>query len=96
VRIEGGLDAQTIRLESDAGSRAVRGGDVIVRDTGVEQIGVCIRRSFVGRVAGAQACFAERGAAVDAGKLAGLSRPAIDLATLNGRCRNPGMQVLQR
>jgi hypothetical protein len=40
VRIEGGLDGQTIRLESDAGRRAVRGDDVVVCDTGVAPIGI--------------------------------------------------------
>ncbi|WKA25662.1 hypothetical protein [Bradyrhizobium roseum] len=79
VIIDGGLDAPTIRLEGDIGSRAVR---LIVRTTATEWIGLRIERSFAREPAGNDARRATRGVAADAVELAGLLRPAIDLATL--------------
>lgn len=83
--IDGGSDAQTIRLEGDIGGRAVRDRGLIVGDAGAEWIGFGIERPGAGGFAGIDACIAGRGVAVGAGELAGLPRPAIDLATLNLR-----------
>jgi hypothetical protein len=81
VRINGGLDAQTVRLEDIIGRRAA-GGGIIVSDGGTDGIGVRIERSFTNQFARGRACFPRRGIAVRAGKLARLPRPAIDLAGL--------------
>lgn len=83
--IDGGLHAQTIRLEGDIGRRAVRFGGITAGDARAERIGIGIERSFAGGFTGIDARLAGRGVAAGAGKLAGLPRPAINLAILK-RC----------
>ena len=80
--IDGGLHAQTIRLEGGIGSHGVRFSGIIVGAIAAEWIGFRIERSFAIVFAGIDARFAARGVAADADELAGLPRPAIDLATL--------------
>jgi len=75
------LHAQTIRLESDAGSCAVRFSG-IAADTGTEWTGFGIEHCFAGEFTGLDAGCAGRGVAIGAGKLARLPWPAIDLAIL--------------
>lgn len=80
--IDGGLHGQTIRLEGDIGSRAVRFGGVIVGASTAEWGGLGIQRSLAGERVGTDALRAARGVAVNADELAGMPRPAINLATL--------------
>jgi hypothetical protein len=80
--MDGGLDAQTIRLEGDIGRRAVGGRGIIVRSAGRECIGACIEEPFSGQFSSVKACFPMRGAAVLACELAGLPWPAINLSRL--------------
>jgi hypothetical protein len=80
--IDGGLDAQTIRLEGNIGSRGVGGSGIIVSYAGAEWIGVCTEQSCSGRFAGVKALFPRRGVAVLASELAGLPCQAIDLSRL--------------
>jgi hypothetical protein len=99
VFIEGGLDAQTIRLEGNIGSRTVGGSGIIKHCSGPERAGVCIEAPFSGQFSSVKALFPMLGAAVLACELAGLPRSAIDLsrlklhATGNGDARNPEMQA---
>jgi hypothetical protein len=89
VLTDGGLHGQTIRLEGDIGSRAVRFGSVIFGASAAERVGPRIERSFAGERVGIGARRAARGVAVDADELARMSRPAIDLAALK-RYKNRG------
>jgi hypothetical protein len=82
VLIDGGLHGQTIRLEGGIGSHGVRFSGIIVGAVAAEWIGFRIERSFAIVFAGIDARRAARGVAADADGLAGLPRPAIDLATL--------------
>jgi hypothetical protein len=82
VLTDGGLHGQTIRLEGDIGRRAVRLSGVIVGASAAEWVGLRFERSFAGERVDIDARRAAGGVAVDAGELAGLPRPAIDLATL--------------
>jgi hypothetical protein len=82
VVTDGGLHGQTIRLEGDIGSRDVRFGGVSVGASAAEWGGLGIERSLAGERVGIDARRAARGVAVDADELAGMPRPAIDLATL--------------
>ena len=97
VFIDGGLDAQTIRLEGNIGSRTVGGSGIIVRYAGPECIGGCIEEPFSGQFSSLKARFPMRGAAVLACELAGLPWPAIDLsklklhATGKGNAKKPEM-----
>ena len=72
VLIDGGLHAQTIRLEGDIGSRAVSFSGIAAGDTGIEWTGFAIEHSFAGELTGIDAGFAGRGVAVGAGELARL------------------------
>jgi hypothetical protein len=74
VFIDGGLDAQTIRLEGNIGSRAVGVSGIINHDAGPERTGACIEAPVSGRFSSVKALFPIRGAAVLACKLAGLPR----------------------
>jgi hypothetical protein len=46
--MDGGSDAQTIRLEGNIGSRTVGVGRIIVGYSGPERSGVCIEELFAG------------------------------------------------
>ena len=76
------MHAQTIRLEGGIGSHGVRFSGVVVGAIAAEWIGFRIERSFAIAFVGIDARRAARGVAADADELAGLPRPAIDLATL--------------
>jgi hypothetical protein len=82
VFIEGGLDAQTIRLEDNIGSRTVGVSGIIVSCAGPECIGARLEEPCAGRSSSVKARFAMRGAAVRACELARLPRSAIDLSRL--------------
>jgi len=89
------LHAQTIRLEGGFGSHGVRFSGIIVGAVAAERIGFRIERSFAIVFAGIDARCAARGVAADADGLAGLPRPAIDLATLKPyNARKLGMGAL--
>jgi hypothetical protein len=55
VLIEGGLDAQTIRLEGNIGSRTVGGGGITNHCAGPERAGVCIEAPFSGQFSSVKA-----------------------------------------
>jgi hypothetical protein len=82
VFIDGGLDAQTFRLEGNIGSRTVGGSGIINRYAASECIGVCIAEPFSAQSSSVKAFFRTPGAAVLACELAGLSWSAINLARL--------------
>jgi hypothetical protein len=90
--MDGGLDAQTIRLEGNIGRRTVggSGSGIIVSYAGPECIGACIEEPFSGQFSSVKARFAMRGAAVLARELAGLPWPAINLSRL--KITLPGMR----
>ena len=102
VIIDGGLDAQTIRLEGNIGSRTVGGSVIIVSYAGPECIGVCIEELFSGQFSSVKALFPALGAAVLACELAGLPWPEIDLsrlklhATGKGNARKPERQAAEK
>ena len=81
--IDGGLDAQTIRLEGNIGSRAVGGSGIIDGDAGPECIGVCLEQYLSGQFSSIKARFPRRGAAVLACELAGLPWSEVNLARLS-------------
>jgi hypothetical protein len=81
VCIDGGQDAQTIRLEGNIGSRAV-GGGAIVRCAGPECICGCVEKPFSWQFSSVKARVAMRGAAVLARELARLPWSAIGLSRL--------------
>jgi hypothetical protein len=76
------LDAQTIRLESNIGSRTVGVGRVVQRYSGLDCLGVCIEEPFSGQFSSVKALFPMLGAAVLACELAGLPWSAIHFARL--------------
>ena len=80
--MDGGLDAQTIRLEGNIGRRTVGVSSIIVSYAGPECIGACVEEPFSGQFSSVKARFAMRGAAVLACELAGLPWPAIRLSRL--------------
>jgi hypothetical protein len=82
VFMDGGLDAQTIRLEGNIGRRTIGVGRIIVSYAGPECIGACIEEPFSGQFSSVKARFAMRGAAVLACELARLPWPAIRLSRL--------------
>jgi len=90
VLIDGGLHAQTIRLEGGIGSHGVRFSGIIVGAIAAEWIGFRIERSFAIAFGGIDARRTARGVAADTDELAGLPRPAIDLAALTPGCRGRG------
>jgi hypothetical protein len=91
------LDAQTIRVEGDIGSRTVGGSGIIKHCAGPERTGVCIEAPFCGQFSSVKARFATLGAAVLACELAGLPCSAIDLSRLklhvtgNAKARDAGL-----
>jgi hypothetical protein len=82
VFMDGGLDAQTIRLEGNIYSRTLGGSGIIVSYAGPECTGVCTEEPFSRQLSSVKARFPRRGAAVLAGELAGLPWSAIDLSGL--------------
>jgi hypothetical protein len=70
VFIDGGLDAQTIRLEGNIGSRTV--GGIINRHAGPGCSGACTKEPFSAQFSSVKARFPMLGAAVLACELAGL------------------------
>jgi hypothetical protein len=80
--MDGGLDAQTIRLEGNIVSRAAGVRSIIPRNAGPEWIGVCIEEPFSGQFRSVKARFPRLGAAVLSCELAGLPWPAIHLGRL--------------
>ena len=95
--MDGGLNAQTIRLEGNIGSRTVGVGSIIVSYSGPECIGGRIEEPFAGQFSSVKALFAMPGAAVLARELAGLPWSAIDLAKLklhvSGNASKPEVQA---
>ena len=102
VIIDGGLDAQTIRLEGNIGSRKVGGSVIIVSYAGPECIGGCVEEPFAVQFSSVKALFPALGAAVLACELAGLPWPEIDLsrlklhATGKGNARKPERQAAEK
>jgi hypothetical protein len=82
VLTDGGLDAQTIRLESNIGSRTVGVAGIIHRFAGPDCVAVCIEEPFSGQFTSVKALLPMLRAAVLACELAGLPWSAIDLARL--------------
>jgi hypothetical protein len=80
--MDGGLDAQTIRLEGNISRRTVGGSSIIVRYAGPECIGGCLEEPLSGQFSSVKARFPRRGAAVLACELARLPWSAIDLSRL--------------
>jgi len=80
--MDGGLDAQTIRLEGNSGSRTVGVSSIIVSCAGPVRIGVGLEEPFAGQFSGVKTLFPMPGAAVLACELAGLPWSAIDLSKL--------------
>ena len=82
VFINGGSDAQTIRLEGNIYGRTLGGSGIIVSYAGSKRIGAGLEEPFFGQLSSVKARFPRRGAAVLAGELAGLPWSAIDLSGL--------------
>ena len=80
--MDGGLDAQTIRLEGNIVSRAAGVRSSITRNAGPERIGAGIDGPFSGQFRSVKARFPIPGAAVLTCELAGLPWAAIHLGTL--------------
>jgi hypothetical protein len=97
--MDGGLDAQTIRLEGRFGSRAVGGRGVIVNCAGPERAGNRIEQACSRQLSSVRARFPRCGVAVLACELAGLPWSAVNLAKLSlhatgkGNARKPEMQT---
>src|SRR5882724_3511728 len=97
--MDGGLDAQTIRLEGRFGSRAVGGRGVIVNCAGPERAGNRIEQACSRQLSSVRARFPRCGVAVLACELAGLPWSAVNLAKLSlhatgkGNARKPKMQT---
>lgn len=102
VYLDGGLDAQALRFESDICSRTVGVNNVIKRHAGPECIGVCIEEPFSGQFSSVKALFPMLGAAVLACELAGLPWTTVHLsklkihATGKGNAKKPEMQAAAR
>jgi hypothetical protein len=98
--MDGGLNAQTIRLEgSNIGSRTVGVSSIIVSYAGPACIGACIDERFSGQFSSVKALFPMPGPAVLARELAGLPWSAINLsklklhATGKGNASKPEVQA---
>ena len=79
--MDGGLDAQTIRLEGNIVSRTA-GVRIITRNAGPERIGLCIEEQFSAKFRSVKALFPILGTAVLTCELAGLPWSAIHLGRL--------------
>lgn len=97
--LDGGIDAQTIRLESNIGSRTLGVRGVIKRNAGPDCVGVCIEEPFSGQFSSVKALFPMLGAAVLACELEGLPWSTAHLAKLKihatgkGNAKKPEMQA---
>ena len=97
--MDGGLDAQTIRLEGGFGNRAVGGKGVIVNCAGPERAGNRIEQACSRQLSSVRSCFPRCRVAVLACELAGLPWSAVNLAKLSlratgkGNARKPEMQT---
>jgi hypothetical protein len=80
--MDGGLDAQTLRLESNIGSRTVGVSRIINRYVGPDCLRVRIEEPFSGQFSSVKALCPMLGAAVLACELAGLPWSAIHLSKL--------------
>jgi hypothetical protein len=80
--MDGGLDAQTIRLEGNIVSRTAGVRGIIARNAGPERSGLCIDEPFSAKFRGVKARCPILGSAVRACELAGLPWSAIDLGRL--------------
>ncbi|MGY2909324.1 hypothetical protein ACVWVY_008345 [Bradyrhizobium sp. URHC0002] len=83
--MDGGLDAQTIRLEGNIVSRTAGVRSIITRNAGPERIGPCIEEPFSAKFRSVKARCPMLGTAVHTCELAGLPWSAIHL----GRLRSP-------
>jgi hypothetical protein len=98
VFMDGGLYAQTVRLENNIGSHTFGISGIIQRCGGPDGVGFCIEEPFSGQFSSVKALFPMLGAAVLACELAGLPGSAIHLARLkihvSGKGSNkPDMQA---
>jgi Holliday junction resolvasome RuvABC endonuclease subunit len=99
VFVDGEIDAQALRFESDIGSRTVGVANIIKRHAGPDCLGVCIEEPFSGQFSSVKALFPMLGAAVLACELAGLPWSAVHLsklkihATGKGNAKKPDMQA---
>jgi hypothetical protein len=82
VYLDGGLDAQALRFESNISSRTVGGHGVIKRFAEPGCTGVCIEEPYSGQFCSVKGLFPALGAAVLACELAGLSCSAVHLSRL--------------
>ena len=82
VFVDGGLDAQTVRLEATLAARALGVRGLIKRYAGPECVGVCIEEPFSGQFSSVKALLPMLGAAVLACELEGLPWTAAHLAKL--------------
>jgi hypothetical protein len=93
--MDGGLDAQTIRLEGNIVSRTAGVRSIITRNAGPERIGLCIEEPFSAKFRSVKARCPILGAAVLTCELAGLPWSAIHLGRLKipaigkGNARKP-------
>jgi hypothetical protein len=94
--MDGGLDAQTIRLEGNIGRRTVGVSSIIVSFAGRERIGDCVEEPFAGQFSSVKALFPMLGAAVLARELAGLPWSAIDLSKLKLHATGKGTPGSQK
>ena len=88
--MDGGLDAQTIRLEGNIGSRSVGGSGIINRYAAPECIGGCNEESFSAQPSSVKALLPTPGAAVLACELAGLPWSTINLSKLKAHATGKG------
>ena len=72
VFTDGGIDAQTVRLEANIGSRTVGVAGIVKRFAGPDCFGVCIEEPFSRQFSSVKALFPMLGAAILACELAGL------------------------
>jgi Holliday junction resolvasome RuvABC endonuclease subunit len=99
--VDGGLDAQTHKLESTIGGRTVGVGRLIKRHGNADCLGVCIEEPFSGQFSSVKALFPMLGAAVLACELEGLPWSTAHLAKLKipatgkGNAKKPEMQAFR-
>ena len=97
--LDGGIDAQTHKLESTIGGRTVGVARLIKRHAQPECVGVCIEEPFSGQFSSVKALFPMLGAAILACELEGLPWTTAHLAKLKihatgkGNAKKPDMQA---
>ena len=98
VFTDGEIDAQTVRLEANIGSRTVGVAGIVKRFAGPDCIGVCIEEPFSGQFSSVKA-LPMLGAAILSCELEGLPWSAVHLALLKrhatgrGNAKKPDMQA---